>query len=93
MRRNRGSCRIRVRRSGGQLAGLAAQFELAVPGVSGGTDLEFYGELIKSREFLDELGFSEYRVAGGSERSDSVVASLVDLYDIDGATRVGGFIY
>lgn len=62
----------------GQLAGLAAQFGVAVPSVGKGDSPEFYAALLQSRELLQRVIQTEYSVARpGGAPGDSVRGNLI----------------
>ncbi|MDT8340451.1 MAG: Wzz/FepE/Etk N-terminal domain-containing protein [Longimicrobiales bacterium] len=59
-----------------ELASLASQFGVAVPGGSEGESPEFYAELITSREILSEVAALRYPGEGGEGR-------LADLLEVE----------
>ncbi len=68
-----------------QFATLAAQFGIGIGQPSAGGS-QFYIELLASRELLREAVLTEYRVAAGRDLRDTVQATLVELYDVEGET-------
>lgn len=68
-----------------RLAGLASQFGVNVGGVESGESVDFYAELLRSRELLRTAALTEYTFApepGG----DTLRGTLVDLLEIEGDT-------
>lgn len=68
-----------------QLAGLAAQFNVSLPGQDNTQGPEFYADLVRRPEALVELVEASYRVAG--KDGDSTNRTFIDLYEIDESTR------
>jgi uncharacterized protein involved in exopolysaccharide biosynthesis len=70
----------------GELAGLAAQFGVAVPGRSAAQSPEFYADLIGTRAILGPL--VQRRVAGTRQAVDSVpLGELLQAHGADSAAR------
>ncbi len=74
---------VRERPAGGQLAGLAAQFGVAVPGGSVNESLDFYASLVESEPLMRGLIQPAYTF---TFRGDTIRGSLIDIYEIDEAT-------
>jgi uncharacterized protein involved in exopolysaccharide biosynthesis len=71
-----------------RVSGIAAQFGLTVGGVGPSSEsLEFYTELLQSRELLAAAALSSYRFSTRPGGSDSLAGSLVELYRIRNKTR------
>jgi uncharacterized protein involved in exopolysaccharide biosynthesis len=69
-----------------RLAGLAAQFGVSLGGGGQiGDPVQFYAELLTSRELLEEAVKTRYRFATSPGGSDSLEGTLVDLYQIEGS--------
>lgn len=71
-----------------RFAGLAAQFGLPLADVGGeiGDPVQFYAELLVSRELLETAAQTQYHFPLGTGGADSLAGSLVELYHIRGAT-------
>jgi len=69
-----------------RLAGLAAQFGVAVPGSENSESIDFYAELLESRDLLRSLALSQFAVpvANGA---DTLRGDLVQLLEAKGDTR------
>lgn len=74
--------------TGSRLAGLASQLGVAVGGASSGESMEFYSELLQSRELLRETVLTEYRVAP-TAGEDTIRGTLIELYGVEGITPEG----
>lgn len=75
--------------SGGDIsrfAGLAAQFGFNLGGSSSGESLDFYVELLKSRELLEAVALTEYRFTLDEKSGKTLQGTLIELYDVDGDT-------
>ena len=69
------------------LAGIAATFGVSVPTSSRAAEsLDFYADLLKSREILDSVALTTYRFAMGPGEKDTLSGTYLDLYDIKGNT-------
>lgn len=68
-----------------RVSALAAQFALLAGGVGGGESVEFYAQLLRSREMLTQAVLSTYAVPGGSGGRDTARGTLVDLWEPSGA--------
>ena len=67
-----------------QLAGLAAQFGVSVPtGGQGAESPDFYAELVKSRDLLQEVVRTTFAFPTALDGSDTIQGNLVALYGID----------
>jgi uncharacterized protein involved in exopolysaccharide biosynthesis len=71
------------RRNNTNLAGLAAQFGLAVPGADASQSPQFYADLMRSRPMLAALVDATYDVATDTGRARG---TLVTILDTDGPT-------
>lgn len=71
------------------LAGIAATFGMNVPIGRTGESLDFYAELLKSREVLNEVALTNYRFPMGPNEQDTLSGTLLDLYQIKGKTLDG----
>lgn len=69
--------------SDSRLAGLAAQFGVALPTSDEGESIDFYGELLSSREILTATIQQEYHFEIDPETHDSLSGNYIKLYDID----------
>ncbi|MBI4420520.1 MAG: hypothetical protein HY560_06810 [Gemmatimonadetes bacterium] len=71
-----------------QLVGLAAQFGISVGGGGGGTEtLDFYAELLRSRELLREAILTRYRVPCPAGIADTAGRNLIQLLQIPGESQ------
>lgn len=68
-----------------QLAGLAAQFNVSLPGQDNTQGPEFYADLVRRPEALIQLVESQYTIV--NDDGDSTLASFIDLYEIDKGDR------
>lgn len=68
-----------------QLAGLASQFNVTLPGQDNTQGPEFYADLVRRPEALVELVEASYRVA--DDGGDSTEKTFIELYEIDESTR------
>lgn len=68
-----------------RLAGLASQFGVNVGGVDSGESVDFYAELLGSRELLRAAVLTEYTISPEGA-SDSTRATLVELLQVEGET-------
>jgi uncharacterized protein involved in exopolysaccharide biosynthesis len=59
---------------------------LVLPTTGGGETLQFYAELLKSREVIREAALTKYRIKTGSEPEDTLSGDLATLYGINGST-------
>lgn len=67
-----------------QLAGLAAQFGVSVPtGGQGAESADFYAEVVKSRDLLQEVVQTNFTFATELDGGDTVRGNLVALYGLD----------
>ncbi len=66
----------------GRLAGLAAQFGVAVPGQNGGDSEEFYADLVVSREILARIASDSFH-----QVEERPAESLVELLGATGSTE------
>lgn len=68
------------------IAGIAAQFGVAM-GAGGQTEsVDFYAELLGSNELLRQVAVTRYEVPL-PDRPDTLRGDLIDLYDVDGDDR------
>ncbi|NUO65605.1 MAG: hypothetical protein HOQ11_05820 [Gemmatimonadaceae bacterium] len=80
-----------------RMAGLAAQFGVAIGGGNTGESVDFYAELVRSRSILEDVVNARYvyHPKGLFAGSDSIVGSLMDVYRSGGNTpeqRLNGAI-
>jgi len=68
--------------SDSRLSGVAAQFGLMIPGAPLGDPVRYYSELATSREVLEQVVNSRYRVHTGEGPADTLVGTYLDLYRI-----------
>lgn len=66
-----------------RLAGIAAQFGFALPGGDEGESIDFYGQLLASREIFTATVQAEYRFEIDPDTHDSLSGTYIRLYDID----------
>jgi uncharacterized protein involved in exopolysaccharide biosynthesis len=71
---------------GSRLLGLAAQFGFNLGKEAGSQSLDFYAELLKSQEVLRAAVVTRYRFAVTKGSTDTLEGSLIDLYEVKGAT-------
>lgn len=76
----------RSRSSNLPLSGLAAQFGLgsALSGLTGGESVDFYAELLLSREVLVDLAKHSFRFSTGGSKNQVREGTLIDLLELDG---------
>lgn len=65
-----------------RIAGLAAQFGLNLPRPSTGESLDFYAELLRSRELLGAAVQTNYRFATEPGSPDTLSGTLIELFEI-----------
>ncbi len=71
------------------LAGLAAQFGFNAAALNGnGESVDFYADLVKSREIVTTAVQTTYRFATDDAGRDSVSGNLMDVYGIHGSTAL-----
>lgn len=68
----------------GQLAGLASQFGVALPGGDASTSADFYADLVRTPEMLRALALKQYVVDTGT---DTLRGTFIDLYEIRESTE------
>ena len=66
------------------LASLAATFGMGLPSARSNESLDFYADLLKSREILDSVAMTSFRFAAGPTESDTLSGTYLDLYEING---------
>jgi len=71
----------------GSLSGLAARFGVPVPGAETSGSVDFYAQLLESRELMVEVVSSPYRVFIGPAATDSMTGDLTEVLGIRGDTR------
>nr|PZN32424.1 MAG: hypothetical protein DIU80_04850 [Chloroflexota bacterium] len=69
-----------------RIAGLAAQFGLNLARPSSGESLDFYAELLRSRELLGAAVQTNYRFAREPGSPDTLSGTLIELFEIRGDT-------
>jgi uncharacterized protein involved in exopolysaccharide biosynthesis len=69
-----------------QLAGLAAQFGVPLGGTRDGESIEFYGELVRSREILSQLAHSRLEVVSNGKPFRSLMDHL-EIWSDDPSER------
>ena len=69
------------------LAGVAAQFGISVGSGGQGESVEFYAQLLQSRELLQEVVLSGYADRLAVLKGDTVGTALLTLWDVKGDTR------
>lgn len=71
-----------------RVAGLAAQFGVAIGGGNSGESVDFYAELVQSRSILEDVVNARYfyRRQGLFAGRDSIVGTLMDVYRVGGKT-------
>src|SRR6266851_9005471 len=69
-----------------RLAGLAAQLGVSVGLPTGGEPIQFYSELLRSRELLEATLQTRYRLVVGLSAADTMSATLLDLLSIGGVS-------
>jgi uncharacterized protein involved in exopolysaccharide biosynthesis len=69
-----------------RLAGLAAQFGVRVGGASDGEPLQFYVQLLRTRELLRDVAQYTYRVPSPGPGEPPRQGNLLQLYEVKGAT-------
>jgi hypothetical protein len=67
------------------LAGLAATFGVGLPMARSNESLDFYADLLKSREILDSVAVTSYRFPAGPAEGDTLSGTYLDLYEINGS--------
>lgn len=71
-----------------RVAGLAAQFGISLgAGPNPSESVDFYSELLRSRELLAAAVQTEYRIAKRPGSTDSLIGTLVDIYQVKRPTR------
>jgi uncharacterized protein involved in exopolysaccharide biosynthesis len=68
------------------VAGLAAQFGVNLGSLAGGESVQFYSDLVQSRDILSRVVNDTFRVATSADARDSLVTTLLDLYKSRGDT-------
>lgn len=70
-----------------RLGGVAAQFGIALPTASSGESPQLYAALLRSRKLLRDAALTVYQFPVATEsRVDTLRGTLVELYDLPGAT-------
>ena len=72
---------------GAPITALAAQFGVTLTPGEAAISLDFYRKLVRSRPILSAVLTTPYRVSTGPERSDSLVGTLLQLYDVRGKSE------
>jgi uncharacterized protein involved in exopolysaccharide biosynthesis len=67
-----------------RLTGIAVQLGIPIPGAPLGDPVKYYSELATSREVLEQVINSRYRVHTGDGPADTLAGSYLDLYRIKG---------
>ena len=71
-----------------RLVGLAAQFGVNIAGSTDpGESVEFYGELVQSRELLEDVATSRYRFATEPGGTDTISGTLMEIFEVEGRTE------
>lgn len=68
----------------GTIPGLASQLGINIIGAASGESIEFYAELLRSRELLRQVVSTTYRFATGEARADTLEGTLVELLRAEG---------
>jgi uncharacterized protein involved in exopolysaccharide biosynthesis len=69
-----------------RLAGIAAQFGFSLPTTDEAESIDFYGQLLASREILTEAVQTEYHFEVDPDSHDSLSGNYIKLYGIDEST-------
>jgi uncharacterized protein involved in exopolysaccharide biosynthesis len=70
-----------------RLAGLAAQFGVNIGGQTDpAQSVDFYGELVESREILTRLAATEFRFVTKTGGADTITGTLDRVYGVEGRT-------
>lgn len=72
--------------SASRLAGVAAQFGFTLPTSDEGESIDFYGQLLTSREILTAAIESVYRFETDTVTHDSLVGNFIELHGISGSS-------
>ena len=67
-------------------SGLAAQFGVNLSSLGGGPSLDYFADVTQSRQLLTEASVSTYHFSTKRGGADSLVGTLVQLYDRGGKT-------
>jgi uncharacterized protein involved in exopolysaccharide biosynthesis len=66
-----------------RMTGLAAQFGFALPSGAAAESPEFYRQLLGSRDLLSAAVLTEYRIAAGDDKQDTLKGNYIELLGIE----------